>query len=114
MSSGEPENGEDYLSPKDIRQWAQQEIKDAAKALDLRTREVAELAAAYSAGELTPAEATERYFKYQRRWGEALPGATVGDGIPDEQILANIDRARSEHAELLQKRAARKDQGHVR
>ena len=98
MSKDKQDDEEDYLSPKDMRQWAQQEIKDTTKALELRVRDLTDLVTAYAAGELTPEQADEQQSRYQRRWGEALYGATVGDGVPDDQILARIDAARGRFA----------------
>lgn len=51
-----------------------QEIRDLTRAVELRVNELTELVTAYSAGEITPKEADERYMAYHRRWGEALPG----------------------------------------
>jgi hypothetical protein len=86
--------GDDFLSPEDMRQWAHQETIDARKALELRLREIDSIVKPYSAGEINPEKANEMYARYRHRWGEALPGATVGDGVPDDQILARIDKAR--------------------
>jgi len=91
-SAGDSE--EDLFSPEDIRQWAQQETIDAKKALELRLKVIDAIVKPYSAGQITPQQANEMYDRYRHRWGEALPGATVGDGVPDEEILANIDKAR--------------------
>ena len=85
---------EEFLTPDEMRQWAEREIKDATKALELRSKEVTEIVRAYSAGEITPEKADERYARYNDRWGESLPGTTVGDGLKtDEQLLAEIDKA---------------------
>jgi hypothetical protein len=85
---------EDFLKPDEMRQWAEREIRDATKALELRKKEVTEIARAYSAGEITPEKADELHALYNHRWGESLPGATVGDGLKsDEQLLADIDKA---------------------
>jgi len=86
----------DYLTPKDIQKWALQEITDSAKAHELRTKEATELATAYALGELTPAQAHERFFRYDHRWGETLPGTQAFKGSTDEQILAAIDKTRGE------------------
>ena len=91
MSKDEEEGIPEYLSPADMRDWLRQEIKDSAKALELRVREATDLVTAYSAGEITAEEADERQSRYHHRWGEALLGATVSQGITDEQILAKID-----------------------
>lgn len=92
--AGKPGDEEEYLTPKEIRQWADQEIKDVQKAAELRTREVSEIARAYSAGEITPEKADELQFKYSYRWGEALRGISATEGVTDEQILAKIDSTR--------------------
>jgi hypothetical protein len=85
---------EDFLTPKDIQQWAAREIADATKALELRKKEVTEIARAYTAGEITPEKADELHARYNHRWGESLPGTTVGDGLrTDEQLLAEIDKS---------------------
>jgi hypothetical protein len=82
------------ISVRDMRNWMNQEIADAAKALEMRLKDISNLVASYSAGEVTPEQAEEMQSRYYHRWGESLFGATVGDGIPDEQILAKIDLAR--------------------
>jgi hypothetical protein len=91
--SGKESWFEDFLSPEDIRRWTEREIADAKKALELRIKELTTLAADYSSGAITPEKADELHSRYYHRWGEALPGTTVGDGRSDEQILADIDRA---------------------
>jgi len=91
------ENAEDkpaYISAKEMQDWLQQEIKDAAKALELRVREAAEFVTAYSLGELTPAQAHERHWRYDHRWGEPLPGTHAFTASSDEEILAAIDGTR--------------------
>lgn len=85
---------EEYLSAKDMRSWAEQEKPDLAKAAELRLRELNAFVTAYENGKLTPEEATERMFRYDHRWGEALRGASAGGGISDEEILAKIDATR--------------------
>src|SRR5580765_733331 len=89
------DSDEDLFSPEDIRQWARQETIDARKALELRLKDINAIEKPYSAGQITPREANAMYDRYVERWAEALPGATVGDGVPDAQILANIDEARA-------------------
>ena len=88
----------DFLSPKDMRDWAEQEIRDSAKAHELRSRELTELITAYERGEITPEEAEERNSRYQHRWQEALPGACAQ--MSDEEILKRIDNARRPHSSL--------------
>ncbi len=91
---GDDEGPKDFLTPKEIQQWADREIADATKALELRKNEVTEIARAYTGGEITPEKADELYSRYSHRWGESLPGTSVGDGLrTDEQLMAEIDKA---------------------
>jgi hypothetical protein len=93
QGGGDEDWFEDFLTPKDIQQWAEREIANATKALELRKNEVTEIARAYTAGEVTPEKADELYARYQHRWGESLPGAMASEGRTDEQILADIDKS---------------------
>jgi hypothetical protein len=94
QGSGDEDWFEDFLTPKEIQQWAAREIADATKELELRKKEVTEIARAYTAGEISPEKADELHSRYYHRWGESLAGTTVGDGLrTDEQILAAIDKA---------------------
>jgi hypothetical protein len=68
-----------------------------AKAFELRLKEATDLVTAYSLGDLTPEQADERSWRYQHRWGEALSGASVSDGVTDEQILSKIDQTRGKY-----------------
>lgn len=88
----------DYLSPQDMRDWAEQEIRDSAKAHELRVRQLTELTTAYERGDISPEEAAERNWRYQHRWQEALPGATAQ--MTDDQIVKAIDKARGPHSSL--------------
>jgi hypothetical protein len=94
MSKDDQTDNEDYLSPKDLRSWGEQEIKDLARAVMLRTHEIREMVDAYSAGQISPEKADELQWRYLKRWGEALPGVIVSDGMTDTAILARIDQAR--------------------
>lgn len=61
---------EDFLSPEEIHQWTEREIRNARKALELRVKELTEITTAYSAGKVTPEKADELYQRYQHRWGD--------------------------------------------
>lgn len=87
---------EDYMSASDMRQWAAQELKDVTKAAELRTKQVNQLADDYAAGRISPKEANEQHALYRERWGEALPGATMNEGLSDEALLARMDTVRGE------------------
>jgi hypothetical protein len=96
MSNEDTTAESDYLSPKDIQKWLLQEMRDSAKAHELRVTEATELATAYALGQLTPEQAHERFLRHDHRWGEALPGTHAFKGSTDEQILAAIDKTRGE------------------
>lgn len=81
------------LSVQDLQGWLKEEIRDCDKAHELRVKEATEFVTAYAAGKLSPSEAMQRLLQYDRRWGEALYGATASPGISDEQILKAIDLA---------------------
>ena len=86
-----------FLTPQEIRNWLLQELRDSAKAHELRTKEATELATAYALGELSPAQANEMFLQYNDRWGETLPKTHAFKGATDDQILASIDKAQGDH-----------------
>lgn len=89
--------GEDFPSPKEMREWAQREIQNLSKANELRLRELNELVIAYERGRLTAEEADDRQSRYCHRWDEALPGIGTIGTMTDEEILAAIDVGRSKY-----------------
>ena len=93
MSPEENESGSEFLSAQDMRSWAQREIRDTAKAFQLRMQELTSLVGSYSAGEITAERADELKERYHHRWGDALPGRSATEGATDEQLLAGIDQA---------------------
>jgi len=105
------DSDDDYLSANDMRSWLRQELRDIAKASELRTREATEFVTAYALGEMTAKEADDRHTQYHRRWGEALPGICVTDTVTDEKILAAIDEARRGYAHTDEARKTRASRG---
>jgi hypothetical protein len=93
MSETDKEDSSNYLSAADMRDWAQRELKDVSKALELRLRELNDLVARYSAGELSAEKADELRDRYFHRWGESLPGHSASENVSDEQLLAGVDAA---------------------
>jgi hypothetical protein len=91
--SDKEETGPGYLSPQDMQSWLVQEIKDAAKAFELRMREATGFVTKYALGELTAAEADEHHCRYYHRWGESLPGLSASETVTDEMLLAAMDKA---------------------
>jgi hypothetical protein len=79
------------ISPADMRQWLQQEIRDLTKAFELRVKDATDFVSAYSQGELTPRQAMDRMTTYQHRWSDALEGAAFQEGMTNEQVIQQID-----------------------
>ena len=96
LGMADHDQSEDHLSPQEMRDWLAQEIKDSAKAHELRVKEARAFVTAYASGEITGEEAMRRMHQYDRRWGEALYGAMSRDDATDKSILEQIDRARAE------------------
>jgi hypothetical protein len=84
----------DFLTAPEMQGWLKEEIRDIEKARELRIKEATDFVDAYASGKLSQAEAMERLFKYDRRWGEALFGTSAAEGMTDEAILLAIDRTR--------------------
>jgi hypothetical protein len=84
----------EHLSVEDMRRWHEAETLRINKGSELRLKEVGALVDAYSRGEISGKEAETRMWKYDQRWGEALPGVLSPKGLSDEQILAAIDETR--------------------
>lgn len=82
------------LSPQEMQGWLRDEIRDSAKAHELRAKEATEFVTAYASGKISAEEAEERLYQYDKRWGEALYGATASPGVSDEAIVRAIDKAR--------------------
>lgn len=94
MTDQEKHDRDGTLSVRDLQQWLKQELLDSAKAHELRSRDATEFVAAYAEGKLTAEQAQERLAQYDRRWGDALPGAMAIPGATDEEIVRAIDETR--------------------
>jgi hypothetical protein len=86
------ESDDDSLTPRDMRQWLQQEVLGVMKAAELRVKDATDFVTAYAVGEITPEQAMERLDRYQSRWQEPIPGVAVAEGMSDEKILRARDR----------------------
>jgi hypothetical protein len=93
------------LSPLDVEIWVRQEVADANKAHELRVKELTEISRAYSSGEMTAKEADDARFRYYDRWGDALPAASTGPGVTDEQIIKSLDEAAERRKADIRRRA---------
>jgi len=96
MTDQEDHDRAGTMSVKDMQGWLQEELRDSAKAHELRDKDATEFVTAYAEGKLTPEEVSQRLYEYDRRWGEALYGASTSAGLSDEEILRRIDEARDE------------------
>lgn len=94
MAEQKPSPGEDVLTPQEMRAWLKDEVRDAAKAFELRVKDATELVTSYALGEISPERMNERLLAYDLRWGEALFGASAD--VSDLEILNRIDAARKE------------------
>jgi hypothetical protein len=94
MADKESKQDKDFMSPEELKRWLEEEIRDSAKAHELRVKDATEFVTAYASGRISPEQAEEHLRRYDRRWGEALYGATVGKNSSDESILQAIDTAR--------------------
>lgn len=88
--------GDGFLTPKEMVEWAQIELRVVAKGAELRARELLDLTTRYSAGEITAEKADELQSRYYHRWGKAMPGAVPPGRVdepvrPDAEILAEMD-----------------------
>ena len=90
----------DYLTPEDLVRWAQQELRDSAKAHELRVKGAFEIATAYASGRLSPQEAQARFLQHFDRWAEAIPGGHMFEGSTDNQVLTIIDEARASNRRI--------------
>ena len=86
----------EFMTPEEFQEWLKDEIRDSAKAHELRVQNATAFVTAYAEGKLTPEEAQDKLLAYDRRWGEALYGASVVPGLSDEAILQQIDAARDD------------------
>lgn len=98
----------------EVRDWLLQEIKDSSKACELRIREAVSLANSYALGEISAEQAEERLWKYEQRWGEALPGAYVAGDTADVQIVEAIDTAKGPYTTLRSIKPVRRRPGITR
>ena len=85
----------DFPPPKEMKEWLEREIREITKAAELRIKNATSFIDGYATGKLSGQEAAEELFRYSRRWGDALPGVARSDGLDDTEILARIDRHRT-------------------
>jgi hypothetical protein len=91
MADRGPPIDPDTMSVQELQGWLREEVRDSAKAHELRTKEATQFVEDYAAGKITGEEAMNRLYAYDLRWGDVLPGTTASPGKSDEQILSEID-----------------------
>jgi hypothetical protein len=111
MAKRDRGDASDALSVQEMQGWLREEVRDSAKAHELRTKEATQFVEEYATGKLTGEQAMERLVAYDTRWGDVLPDATAAPGVSDEEILRAIDRARESERKLLTSRSGRQRTG---
>ena len=93
MPDPKPNEPDETLTVQDFRNVLDEEVTALSKASELRIREFAGFVTAYAAGELTPAQAMDKLFRYKEVWGEAFPGVPSVQGLTDEDLLARVEKS---------------------
>jgi hypothetical protein len=93
MADRQSQTANDFLTPQEMQQWLNQELRDVAKSTELRTTQAAHFVTDYAMGKITPEQADNQLQDYRNRWPEALPGANVGVEKSDAEILKRVDTA---------------------
>ena len=101
QSSHDPEA--DVISLADMRSTLDKEIHDVMRAANLRIREFSKLTQAYTAGELSPTEATAAYIAHMDKFGDVFPTISRATSkMSDEEIMAELDRTTQSHSSRVQ------------
>jgi hypothetical protein len=89
---------EETISVRDMRSALDRETREVMKAAELRIREFSRFTQAYTAEEISPADATNAYMTHMDKWGDALPGVTRSiNKLSDEEITADMNKAIQSH-----------------
>jgi hypothetical protein len=89
------ESEDNNLTPQEMQEWLQQELRDLTKAFELRVRDAADFVTAYALGNITVEQAMGRLSKYEDRWGDSpIRGVSVDEAMTNEQILKLLDERR--------------------
>jgi len=81
------------LTPTDLRQWLNQEVRDVMKAAELRIKDATDFVTLYATGEISPSEAMRRVEQYDNRWREPILGVTTEENMTNAEILKLRDNA---------------------
>jgi len=80
------------------------EIRSVNKAAELRIAELSDMAVKYAAGQLTPEQATDGYYRHADKWGAAIPGVFHVQGVSDQEIQAAMEQAAGPHTTRAENR----------
>jgi hypothetical protein len=82
------------LSPQDMVNWLEGEIRDISREAELRIQDATDFVTAYAMGKLSEEQMNRRRSIYLSRWGEpALAGLFTTDKMSNEEILRRLDKS---------------------
>jgi hypothetical protein len=80
------------LTPADMVQWLQQEVRDVTKASELRIQEATKFVTDFALGKISEEELLNRKSIYAARWGdETIPGVLSEEGMTNGEIMRRVD-----------------------
>jgi cellulase/cellobiase CelA1 len=88
-----PPEAADPLTLVEVRSWFAQEVRDLTRLLELRVQEASDIVNSFAAKEMSPEETEKRLWRYQDRWGDAIPGVKSTHKMTDSQIVQKVDEA---------------------
>lgn len=89
---------DDDLTPAEIRDSMNRELRNMKREFQLREKQATELLAACEGGSISVGEANRRFLAYYDRWGDAFRGfLEKTEGLSDEELLRMYDRERRRH-----------------
>jgi hypothetical protein len=100
MADTPPPDDHENPTPREMREWLAQEVRDVIKGMELRIKDATDFVTAYAVGEIDAKELERRQRIYTNRWGDAIPGVFTSEGMSNEEILRKRD---NEHKEDLRR-----------
>jgi len=105
MTENSKQSDGDEITVSNMRKLLEEETLAVAKAAELRIREFSSFTNQYAAGELTPEQAADKYYRYREKWEDALPGFTKKiQGASDSEIMEAIEREAGPYTTLAEGR----------
>jgi hypothetical protein len=82
------------ITPADMVQWLQQELRDLSKATELRTQEATGFVTDFALGKISEEKMMKLKSVYTSRWGDSpIPGVMTDEGMTNEEIMKRLDDA---------------------